>query len=115
MYIARRRLLAAVCLVSIAPLVGCGTDDGERYLGEWQLVGNSKRKLRIERNGDAFTVAIKRTLKWAPGGPDEDKFPAIIDANGQLEFNAPLGKVTAVIEDKSGHLILAGDEYERVP
>lgn len=100
----RRKFICAVVSAAVASLAGCKSDDGGQFIGKWKrTVGNVT--LEINRNGENFMLTDV--------GSDK-KFPAKLNKEGLLEFSNGLSTITVSIEDKTGHLVFAGEEYVRM-
>jgi hypothetical protein len=97
-----RLLVTAVISLVIA---GCHQNADEAYVGTWKGVkgfNSANSKLIITKNGDGFIVD-EGLLKFAAVGKREG-----------LVINTELGAEALTIDKASGHLLYAGNEFERV-
>jgi hypothetical protein len=87
-------------------LAACGQnsahDSGDEFVGKWKTVKGMGGDVVIAKNGDGFTV-----------DDTHSRFPATLK-DGGLHFSAGLGTVDLAIDKASGHLLMAGNELERV-
>ncbi|MGS1117445.1 hypothetical protein [Castellaniella sp. UC4442_H9] len=58
----------------------------------------------ISRNGDKFIMVDAHSGK---------KLPAKLSKDGALEFSNGMTTIAATIEQSTGHLVFAGEEYVR--
>ena len=71
------------------------------YVGEWEEIdGNDK--IRIYAEGDAYVLV-----------DGEKKYPALIE-NGALRVHHSIASLVALHTPSNDHLLIAGDEYQRV-
>jgi hypothetical protein len=100
----RRFWLACAALLAVA---ACNDDKGAEYLGKWEAVHHNRYPCQIERNGEAFIVR-----QLGSGSDGTQSVPAILK-DGGLVIQGPMGNMTLVIDKKSGHLLIGGDEFQK--
>lgn len=100
----RRKFIVALSTIAAIGLSGCKDHEGEKFLGKWKRM-DGYMTFDISRNGDAFMITDAHSGK---------KFPAKLNKDGALEFSNGMTTITATIEQNTGHLVFAGEEYARV-
>jgi hypothetical protein len=93
-------------------LVACGKNDGDAYVGKWEKVKGRGMGITISRNGDGY-VFEDEIPDFANGGKTSTKMPAVMK-DGVLHIDAGIESVDAVIDRKTGHLLMDDEELQRV-
>ncbi len=108
------KVIKLFVMIFVFSLAACGKGSGNEYLGMWKDV-SSEDKLKIEKNGENFIVTSYTKLVFGldPNEISENKMAATYKNEG-LELSGTLGMATFVIDQKTGHLIGAGSEYQKV-
>lgn len=106
----KKAVISAITIMIL--LVGCGAPGGE-YIGKWVNVKSSKNTMKIERNDDNFVIRItERSVR--SGKLETENMPATFK-DGLLQIQrGSFGPITAMIDKKTGNLIIGGEEYKRV-
>lgn len=94
-------------------LAACDNRSGDEYVGLWKEL-NSENKLQIEKNGKSFIVTSFTKIYWSLDGNQIAKasMAASLKDDG-LEISGTFGNAKFVIDNKTGHLIGAGSEYQK--
>jgi hypothetical protein len=100
-----RRLYSA--LTALMVLAACNDQSGAEYLGKWEAVHHNRYPCLVERNGDAFIVRI-----LGQGMDGTQSVPATLK-DGALLIQSEMGTMSIVIDKKSGHLLIGGDEFQK--
>lgn len=108
------KFLKLIMVLFVFSLAACGEGSGTEYVGMWKDISNED-KLKIEKNGNNFIVTSYTKLVFGldPNEVSENKMAAIYKNEG-LELSGTLGMATFVIDKKTGHLIGAGSEYQKI-
>jgi hypothetical protein len=106
----KMKALVSAALLGVLTLGGCGQSGESQYLGKWVSVKNEQRKLEIVENGDAYLVKI--TNPRSRGRSETDSFPAAVK-DGIMTFSFGLGEMKLAVDQSTGHLTGAGEEFVR--
>jgi hypothetical protein len=95
-----------VCLLLFAiVLFGCRRKpSASDYAGAWVSVNRPEQRLNIRPEGSAFVVEDDGRKKYVG-----------TLTNGILRVSGPIGSIDILYTPSTGHLIAAGDEYQRQP
>ncbi|WP_323123171.1 hypothetical protein [Burkholderia alba] len=87
-------------------LVACGKSNGDQFLGEWTKVrGMGPDTVRIDKSGDNFVV-------HNIASPNSERTePAVLQGDSLLVSGGMA--YLAIIDPKSGHLMMPGVEMKR--
>lgn len=98
-----KKILAFYLFFLIFSLSCSPTDPAEKYIGEWENIKSSSRFAKIYKVGDSYV--------WED---NEGKYPASFK-DRKLKVSSPFGELDVLYLEESDHIIIAGDEFRRIP
>lgn len=109
----RKFFLIAVASLATVTIAGCKTDLGQEYLGHWRSV-DSNVEIKIERNGDSFSMTVDPRISIASKGDSIRRIPAVLTKEGSIEFDEGMGSRFVSIDKKSGRLLAFDQEFVKI-
>ncbi|MGS1117446.1 hypothetical protein [Castellaniella sp. UC4442_H9] len=100
----RRGFLSAAMVMAVVGLAGCKSEDGKKFVGNWQAVGGGSQA-HIEPDGDSYLITIKVFGMT-------DRYSGVVDGKHLIVKGA--SSSAWIIDEKTGHLVIGGLEMARV-